>query len=253
MQGVYSAIFENVARRLRQSGLLVDEALASRVLGMVQATKGQYTAAFANMEVVGRSCGGQVQAVYTPDGTLKALHLAQAIADLPVYQRKRAVVAACAEAIEKGRAVMAEAEEHIYQHFLISVGTLLNRLEDPTETLLQAVTPKEGILEKQWEELPEEVRAQLEAERPAAVEARRRFQELFAAGSGGRFSGVFGNPEEEPWISAPTPLKTGRSQQRAILEDTPTEKASRGGGPASSRKAGPEAVRSLIDLLKEQK
>lgn len=46
------------------------ERLANRVLGMVHGAKSQFGVAFEAMEVVGRSCGGKVEAVYTPNGFL---------------------------------------------------------------------------------------------------------------------------------------------------------------------------------------
>ena len=61
MQSLYGTIFENVARRLRAENILVNEKLANRVLGMVFATKGQFSVAFDQMEVVGTSGGGKVR------------------------------------------------------------------------------------------------------------------------------------------------------------------------------------------------
>jgi DNA-binding protein YbaB len=180
MQGLYGTIFENVARRLRAQNVLVREDLANRVLGMVHGAKSQFSVAFEQMEVTGRSCGGRVEAVYTPNGFLKRLRLDPSIAALPEQRKRRAIVAACCDGRQKGHEVLQRAEEQVYLHFLLILRAMLRAADDPAADVLRSVPPAESVVAAEWDNLSAEERETRTREAAAAVSrARERLTAAF--------------------------------------------------------------------------
>jgi DNA-binding protein YbaB len=250
MQSVYGTIMENVVRRLRQNNIIINDNIATRIVGMVHATKGQYASAFANMEVVGRSCNNKVQAIYTPNGTLKSVNVHESINALSPQLKRRAIVSACAEALHKGHTLRAEAEEQIYAHFLLSIGTLLNKLDDTTALLLQTVSPKESMISEQWEKQSEYVQTQLSEKMASALAARVEFEGKLNVPNRDE---VFGDRDSPEWLTvdkkqSPPPKWTSRGM--AIQTQTASEaKAKAGGGDKNWNTAPPGSMSKITQIV----
>eukprot|EP00668_Euglena_longa_P032451 GGOE01041787.1.p1 GENE.GGOE01041787.1~~GGOE01041787.1.p1 ORF type:complete len:238 (+),score=73.27 GGOE01041787.1:66-779(+) len=221
MQGLYGTIFENVASRLRMNNILVGERLANRVLGMVHGAKSQFAVAFETMEVVGRSCGGKVEAVYTPNGFLKHLRLHPSIAALPEQPRRRAIVAACGDARTKGHVLMERAEEQVYFQFLLVLQAMLEPLAESPADLLAAVPPQESLQKGAFEALtPQEQQERVARALQSMAAARQRLQ--FTLGQPLFESGV---PLKPKVAANESTLDSGVS---AIAKATPAEKGAIG-------------------------
>eukprot|EP01060_Flectonema_neradi_P014642 TRINITY_DN21276_c1_g1_i1.p1 TRINITY_DN21276_c1_g1~~TRINITY_DN21276_c1_g1_i1.p1 ORF type:complete len:424 (+),score=76.51 TRINITY_DN21276_c1_g1_i1:79-1350(+) len=129
------------------------EQTRKQMLGFVYSMKYEYQLRFDDMEVVGTELGGKVEAIMTPTGFVKKIRISPDVQELPDNQRWRIIQSAVGAGKKKGIALMEQAEEQVYGHFLRDLRPWIHGIRDNPEFFTipeDAVETPEGIIAPAW-------------------------------------------------------------------------------------------------------
>eukprot|EP01065_Artemidia_motanka_P016963 TRINITY_DN2051_c4_g1_i2.p1 TRINITY_DN2051_c4_g1~~TRINITY_DN2051_c4_g1_i2.p1 ORF type:complete len:416 (+),score=45.46 TRINITY_DN2051_c4_g1_i2:68-1315(+) len=150
--------YERVLQRVNGAlaahyGRALSESYKSQVLGFVYSQKYEFQLRFDDMQVVGRSAGGHVEAVMSPTGLIKKIRVSPSVASLPNGLKTDLVSSAVTAGKKKGNVLLQEAERQVYGLFLRDIKPWVYGIRDNPEFFTipeDAIETDAGILAPDW-------------------------------------------------------------------------------------------------------